>query len=219
MPATPTRPCTRAAVGAVAGVVALALGACTPGRSPATRVARAPSASDTAGIGGGAPTATGAQGMAGGQLPIPDQQTVPSAAQDMAGAEPTDATAVGEAFARGSWSIDTTSEVSEATAEARLDALMTPSLAARVAAAARSISPTATFAEWAAHRVVTRVEVAQTHDPGAPPDTPTAAVRSFAVTVTPVGAEGWAGQVITEVEFITLTRPGPGEPWRIADVH
>lgn len=200
--------------GALVAVLGVVLGGCAAGHSHAAGVARAPSATAIRHIGGTTAMPPGARGT----LPLaePTQPAVPSAAADLAGADPTDATAVAEAFARASWSIDTATEPSEAAAEAQLAGLMTPSLSATVAAAARAIQPTAVFAAWSAHGVVTRVEVAQTHDPGAAPDTPTAAERSFAVVVTPIGDDGWTAAAITQIEFITLTRPGPGGPWRIA---
>ena len=43
--------------------------------------------------------------------------------------------------------------------------------------------------------------------------------RTFAVAVTPTGSDGWTGPTEIHVEFITLSRPGTGEPWRVADVQ
>jgi hypothetical protein len=122
-------------------------------------------------------------------------------------------------FARGSWSVDAATDRSEADAEARLASLMTPALAAQVEAAAAGVHATAAFAQWREHQAVTTASVARTHDSGAPPDTATGAHRSFAITVTARGRDGWDGSPFTTVEFIALSRPGPGQPWRIADVH
>jgi hypothetical protein len=143
----------------------------------------------------------------------------PTASQLLAGVDPTDATSVGAVFARGSWSIDAATDRSEADAEARLASLLTPALAAQVEAAAAGVHSTAAFAQWREHRAVTTASVAQTHDSGAPADTTTGAHRSFAITVTARGRDGWVAGPFTTVEFITLSRPGPGEPWLIADVH
>jgi hypothetical protein len=151
--------------------------------------------------------------------PVAGSASLPSAAQLLAGVDATDATAVAQTFARGSWSIDTSTEASEVDAEGRLAALMTPDLAAEVEAATASAQPDATFEEWRRHQVVTTVGLAANNDSGAPPDTPTAADRSFVITITPAGRDGWAGPPISDVEFLSLTRPGPGEPWRISDVH
>lgn len=142
-----------------------------------------------------------------------------SASQLLAGADPTDATAVGQVFALGTWTIDASTDSSEVDAEARLVNLMTPDLAAQVEEAGGTVQPTAEFALWRQHAAVTTASAVATHDAGAPPDTPTSADRSFAITVTPRGRDGWVGPPMTAIEFITLSRPGPGEPWRIADVH
>src|SRR5207302_2251391 len=122
-------------------------------------------------------------------------------------------------IAVGTWSIDTTSERSEVDAEARLVALMTPQLADQVQTGVGTVRPSSAFLVWRRHRATTLAGVAPTHDPGAPPDTPTLAHRSFAVAVTPTGSDGWTGPTGIHVEFITLSRPGPGEPWRVADVQ
>jgi hypothetical protein len=172
---------------------------------------------DTGGIGQtGAIPASSGTGPA--QAPTV-QRPAPGATQLLAGGDPRDASAVARAFALGSWSIDTTSQRGEVDAEARLVALMTPELAAQVQAGAATVRPSSAFLGWRQHRATTIATVAPTHDSGAPPDTPTLARRSFAVAVTPTGSDGWTGPTQIHVEFITLSRPGPGEPWRVADVQ
>ena len=78
--------------------------------------------------------------------------------------------------------------------------------------------PTSTFSLWQAHHAITAAWVVQTHDAGAPPDTATAAYRSFAVTVTAQASDGWVGRPFLDVEFLTLSRPGPGGAWRVSQV-
>jgi hypothetical protein len=198
-------------LGILAGTALLAT-ACSPaGLHPAA------GRTDTPGIGQPAPIpATAGVGLA--QAPT-IQPPAPSAAQLLAAGDPRDATAVARVFALGSWSIDTTSQRGEVDAEARLVALMTPQLAAQVQAGAASVRPSSAFLAWRRHHAITLATVAPTHDSGAPPDTATLAHRSFAVAVTPTGSNGWTGPTETHVEFITLSRPGPGEPWRVADVQ
>ena len=155
-------------------------------------------------------------------LPVatPTSPTPPaSASQLLAGADPTDATVVGQLFALGTWTIDASTDRSEVDAEARLVSLMAPDLAALVEEAGGTVQPPAEFAVWRRHAAVTTASAVPTHDAGAPPDTPTGADRSFAITVTPRGRDGWVGPAMAAIEFITLSRPGPGEPWRIADVQ
>ena len=172
---------------------------------------------DTPGIGqaGAIPAGSGA-----GPAQAPSlQPSAPGAAQLLAGGDPRDATVVARAFALGSWSIDTTTQRGEVDAEARLVALMTPTLAAQVRAGVAAVPPSSAFLAWRRHQATTVAGAAPTHDSGAPPDTTTLAHRSFAVAVTPTGRDGWTGPTQTHVEFITLSRPGPGEPWRVADVQ
>jgi hypothetical protein len=203
--------CRQGLVTLVAGAALLATACSAGAHRPAA------GAPDTVGIGqaGAIPASSGA-----GPAQAPTvQPPAPSAAQLLAGADPRDATAVARVFAVGSWSIDTTSEHGEVDAEARLVALMTPELAAQVQAGVATVRPSSVFLAWRQHRATTLAAVAPTHDSGAPPDTPTLAHRSFAVAVTPTGSGGWTGPTEIHVEFITLSRPGPGEPWRVADVQ
>jgi hypothetical protein len=198
-------------LGFLAGTALLATACSAAGLHPAA------GRTDTGGIGQGAPKPASA---GGGLAQSPSAQPpAPSAAQLLAAGDPRDATVVARVFALSSWSIDTTSQRAEVEAEARLVALMTPTLAAQVQAGAASVRPSSAFLAWRRHHATTLVTVEPTHDSGAPPDTTTLAHRSFAVAVTPTGRDGWAGPTETHVEFITLSRPGPGEPWRVADVQ
>ena len=202
----------------VAGVLAAAaFGATGCSATPARRVPATSPSGDTGGIGQRAPIpATAGAGPAHAPAAQPP---APGAAQLLAGGDPRDATVVARAFAAGSWSIDTTTQRGEVDAEARLVALMTPTLAAQVQAGAAGVRPSSAFLAWRQHRASTLAAVAPTHDSGAPPDTTTLAHRSFALAVTPTGRDGWTGPTETHVEFIILSRPGPGEPWRVADVQ
>lgn len=142
--------------------------------------------------------------------------SAPAAHSLLAGVDAGDPTAVASVFARDSWTLDTTLDT-EATAEARLSALMTPGLAETVALGAQARA-TSAFTLWRLHRATTTVALLQTHDSGAPPDTPTTAYRSFALSVTPHAPDGWTGAPLADVEFLTLARPGPGGAWRISQI-
>jgi hypothetical protein len=195
----------------LAGTALLATACSAAGLHPAA------GRTDTGGIARATPNPPSASA---GLAPAPTlQPPAPNAAQLLAGGDARDATAVARAFALGSWSIDTTSQHGEVDAEARLVALMTPQLAAEVQAGAATVRPSSAFLAWRRHQATTLAAVVPTHDSGAPPDTTTLAHRSFAVPVTPTGRDGWTGPTETHVEFITLSRPGPGEPWRVADVQ
>jgi hypothetical protein len=198
-------------LGLLAGTALLATACSAAGLHPAA------GRSDTGGIGQRAPIPATA-GVGPAEAPTP-QPPAPSTAQLLAGGDARDATVVARVFALGSWSIDTTSQRGEVDAQARLAALMTPTLAAQVQAGAATVPPSSAFLAWRRHQATTLATVAPTHDSGAPPDTTTLAHRSFALAVTPAGSDGWTGPTQIHVEFITLTRPGPGEPWRVADVQ
>ncbi|HEU5002583.1 MAG TPA: hypothetical protein VFW71_07385 [Actinomycetota bacterium] len=149
--------------------------------------------------------------------PVADAPVAPGAQGLLAGVDPTDPTAVAAVFARDSWTFDTAVVPSEAAAEARLTGLMTPFLAAEIAPSGQTL-PATTFSLWQAHHATTTAQVVQTHDSGAPQDTATTAYRSFAVTVTPHAGNGWVGTAFLDIEFLTLSRPGPGGAWRVAQV-
>jgi hypothetical protein len=202
----------------LAGVLAAAaFGTAGCSTTPARRVPATTPSGDTGGIGQGAPVAASAGAGLGQAVTV--QPPTPSAAQLLAGGDPRDSTVVGRVFALGSWSIDTTYQRGEVDAEARLVSLMTPILAAQVQAGVATVRPSSAFLAWGQHHATTVATVEPTHDSGAPPDTTTLAHRSFALAVTPAGSDGWTGPTETHVEFITLSRPGPGEPWRVADVQ
>jgi hypothetical protein len=150
-------------------------------------------------------------------IPVESAQHPLTAGQLLAGADPTDATAVAATFARLSWTLDTTADDSEVAAEARLAPLMTPELSAQVRAGAATHSG-ATFLLWRSHRATTVARVQQTFDSGAPADTAVATYRSFVITVVPTGRDGWTGPSSTQVEFLTLSRPAAELPWLIANV-
>jgi hypothetical protein len=199
----------------IPGVLAILVAGCSVPHQAARGHASSPAAS-------GHPVVLSASGapFTGGPVPGALARAAPvplTAQQILAGADPTDATAVGEAFARATWTIDTTVDTSEAQAEERLAALMAPALAAQVGADSTA-GPGATFLSWASHRAVTTATAVATSDSGGPPDTDTAAYRSFVLTVTPAGRDGWQGPDSTEVEFVTLSRQGAGQPWLVANV-
>jgi hypothetical protein len=147
--------------------------------------------------------------------PTPSMGPAAPPADVLRGADPTDATAVGGAVARAVWTSDTTADSGPTDAEIRASALFIPDLRSLLAAV-NPAPPGAEWVLWSSHKVKTVATAVLQHDAGAPTDTPTVAVRSFAVTVQPVGADGWTGPSDLEVEFLTLARAAPGGPWLVA---
>jgi hypothetical protein len=92
----------------------------------------------------------------------------------------------------------------------------TPAAAAKVRAHPPTGPAWERWSTWAAHRATTTVATALDHDAGAPPDTSTAAYRSFEVTVTAHGQAGWTAPASHYQCFVTLTRDTASAPWQVA---
>ena len=125
--------------------------------------------------------------------------------------------AVGEAFARATYTFDTAAEASTNPATARSTVWCTPSLEAKMLASLPEGSPGAQWIEWTAHKAVTTVAVRWAPDPGAPHQTTTAAYESYDLTVRPHGEHGWTGAPDYYVMWVTLSRTGAKAPWEVAD--
>lgn len=85
------------------------------------------------------------------------------------------------------------------------------------AAAARS-APGASWDEWSRHQAYATVKMTPADEAGKPDDTPTSAFRTFAVTVTPHGRDGWTGKPEVSVAYVELSRSAPERGWRISEV-
>jgi hypothetical protein len=126
----------------------------------------------------------------------------------LASLDRSDATAVGSWAARMIWTLDTATDTGRRDAELRAAAVYTPAYADGLRQLPRP-SPGAEWATWAAHRVVTTVDAVLQHEAGAPPDTDSRAYRSYFITITLAGADGWSAAPKTDVIFVTLTKEGP----------
>ncbi len=103
--------------------------------------------------------------------------------------------------------------------DARLpSAFATPSYAAKLQGS--GIHPGG--ARWSTltdHHGYTTPTLAENHDGGRPPDTPTTAVRSWAVTITGHSADSWTAPMGTALVFVSLTRTSPTTPWQVSGVQ
>lgn len=108
---------------------------------------------------------------------------------------------------------DTTTDRSARDAYTRALPLLSGQVAADVRTSANPTGPGADWTRWTAHRAHTVVTVTASSDSGGPPDTPSAAYRQYAVTVTPVGRDHWQDVPVTYVAFTTLAREPAG--WRV----
>lgn len=125
-------------------------------------------------------------------------------------------TAVARAAITANWTSDTTVDSGPFAATLRSLIWYTPAAAAKV----RAHPPTGPAGEqwstWSSHRAITTVATALDHDTGAPPDTSTAAYRSFEVTVTAHGQAGWTAPASHYQCFVTLTRTSANAAWQVA---
>ena len=135
---------------------------------------------------------------------------------DYGSVDRSNATAVAEAAITANWTSNTTTDAGPFVATLRSLIWFAPAAAAKV----RSHPPTgpagAQWSTWAAHRATTTVATVLDPDAGAPPDTPTAAYRSFEVTVTAHGQAGWTAPASHYQCFVTLTRTSASAPWQVA---
>jgi len=159
-----------------------------------------------------APTAAPASGPAG-QTGVPRGTPATVSTVNLA-----DATAVGEAFVATSFSYDTAIDVSPADAQRRSIPFATPAYAAQLRAAG-TLPGGDRWNTLADHHGYTTPTLAENHDGGRPPDTPTTAVRSWMVTTTGHSADGWTAPMGTALVFVTMTRTSPTAPWQVSGVQ
>jgi len=140
-----------------------------------------------------------------------------------------DPTAVGEAFTAATFSYDANIDVSPADAQRRSMQFATPSYAAKLQGSGTQPGG----AQWSTltdhlgyttptltdHLGYTTPTLTENHDGGRPPDTPTTAVRSWAVTITGHGADNWTAPMGTALVFVSLTRTSPTTPWQVSGVQ
>jgi hypothetical protein len=125
-----------------------------------------------------------------------------------------DPAAVSRAALACLWTIDTATDRGQGDAARRAAVYLTPAYAVRLALApAQPPDPT-----WVQHRAYARLRLRPVHDDGAPADTATGAYRQWQITTTSVGRDGWRGAVFSVIAFVTLTRSGRGQPWRVAGI-
>jgi hypothetical protein len=125
-----------------------------------------------------------------------------------------DADAVGQAALTDMYRQDTTIDTSPTDALRRSVPWLSTHYRTALAAA-QPHGAGSTWTSWTAHHAYTRVTVTLEHDYGQPADTPTLALRIYAVTVTPTGRDTWHGTPTSTAVFLTLTRPDARQPWRV----
>ncbi len=129
-----------------------------------------------------------------------------------------DPTAVGEAFTVATFSYDANIDVSPADAQRRSMQFATPSYAAKPQGSGTQPGG----ARWSTltdHHGYTTPTLAENHDGGRPPDTPTTAVRSWAVTITGHSADSWTAPMGTALVFVSMTRTSLSAPWQVSGVQ
>lgn len=129
-----------------------------------------------------------------------------------------DPTAVSRAALTVMWTVDTTSDTSQYQAELRAAPFCTPTYTDQLRRNPPRSGPGADWNTWAAHRAYTTAALQPAYD-DQPPDTPTQALRQWGVITHPVGRDGWHGRPVSATAFVTLTRGGPGQPWRVSGVR
>ncbi len=129
-----------------------------------------------------------------------------------------DPTAVGEAFTVATFSYDANIDVSPADAQRRSMQFATPSYAAKLQGSGTQPGG-ARWSTLADHHGYTTPSLAENHDGGHRPDTPTTAVRSWMVTITGRSADNWTAPMGTALVFVSLTRTSSTTPWQVSGVQ
>jgi hypothetical protein len=117
------------------------------------------------------------------------------------------------------WTVDTTKDLSPYAAQVRASVYCSPSYGAELRRLRPGAPPDGTWTLWAMHRATTTVAITAAPESGAPVDTPAVAYVEDVATVTPVGRDGWNGQLQMWVEFVTLSRPSRTKGWSVSGVE
>lgn len=125
--------------------------------------------------------------------------------------------AVSEAALTVMWTIDTKIDISPHDATLRAIPYVTPEYATEIKDTPQRSGPGAEWNSWAAHHAYTRVHLSPANDAGKPPDTEADAYRTWTVTTTPHGDEGWTGEATTVTAFVELARSG--RTWKVNAVQ
>lgn len=125
-----------------------------------------------------------------------------------------DVASVSRAFAVASFDSDTRIDKSPFDTQRRAARWASGQLAEQLRAG--GVAPGgAAWDRMAAHDGYTAVAARQDRDDGRPRDQLRRAQRGWVVSATPRGKAGWRGQTDTHVVFVTLTRSGEHQPWRV----
>ncbi len=124
---------------------------------------------------------------------------------------------VASAFAAATFTYDTALDRSPDDAQLRSAVYATPSFAAEL----KQPLQQGGGQEWntlTAHHGYTTVALTVNHDDGRPPDQLRAAARSYTVTVTGHGDNGWSAPLDSQTMYVFLTRTGTATPWQVSRV-
>ncbi|MFJ2193080.1 hypothetical protein ACIOJE_34925 [Kitasatospora sp. NPDC087861] len=198
----------RLTLAATAAAVALTLCGCassaTTGSTP-TGAAPPPPATPSP-LFSPTPYPTGTAGTL--RAPLPDPATVNGQ----------DAGAVGRAAVTVMFQIDTAVDVSPRDATVRAAPYLTTAYAAELASHQAMAAPGAQWGNWTAHDAYTIASVTLTSQAGAPADTTTEADRTYTVTTTAHGRDGYTDTTPVGTAFVVLARNG-ADPWRVSTIQ
>ncbi|MCF2526721.1 hypothetical protein [Yinghuangia soli] len=146
--------------------------------------------------------------------PPPPTSAPPPPPPQAAQVDMKDPSAVSRAAVLTMWTVDTTKDANAEAGTLRAAPFLSPALvqAAREGAAIR---PSQAWLEMAGHQGRTVATAVPNDEAGKPPDTPTTALRTWAVTVSPVADSGWRGVPDTLTVYVTLGRSAVDQPWRV----
>jgi hypothetical protein len=73
---------------------------------------------------------------------------------------------------------------------------------------------------WRAHHAYLSVNsIVDVTEDGAPPNTDTATYTQYVVNYTPLGRDGWTGNLAVNAFYVILKRESAADPWRITQLR
>ncbi|MGV9383538.1 hypothetical protein ACWDRB_47530 [Nonomuraea sp. NPDC003707] len=112
---------------------------------------------------------------------------------------------------------DTRTDTGFHEASLRAGRFLTPGYLAELRAVRPQAGPGAQWESWRAHRAYIRPQLRPGGDER-PADTATEAVRQWRVDLHPVGRDGWRGEPLMWIAFVSLARTGPEAGWKVSAV-
>lgn len=151
------------------------------------------------------------------EAPPPPEPSVTAAPPVPTAVDFRDPVAVSHAAVVTLWTVDTTKDAGPIAGDKRAAPYLSQALNNEVQMAPTTGKLPSDWYELASHQGKTVVVAVPADEAGKPADTPTEAWHAWAVTVSPIGADGWLGVPQEFTVFVALSRTMVDQPWLVTD--